>query len=229
MTVEEFVAFLISRIGLPWEQNDYDGQHQSQCVDYFNIGYQYKEGISPYSRGYGVDSAYQLYSVADTAMVSIPNSDDLQILAGDALIYNQSWGNGDGHVEWALTDSDLSGCDVAGANIDGSPTKPISRKHRTWATMNNGLIGVRRFVSFKEGDVMNRQDVTDTYQVVIGRDPDPSEYAWIGQPNITLINALRNDANQMRATKDARIKELESQVDTGTGEFVETKVYIKKG
>lgn len=70
----------------------------------------------------------------------------------------------------------------------------------------------------KEADVpATRQDVTDIYQVVIGRDPVESEYAWVNQPHMVIVNALRNDANQQRATanqtiidQQKKIKELEN-------------------
>lgn len=78
-------------------------------------------------------------------------------------------------------------------------------------------------------DAATRQDVTDIYQVVIGRDPVESEYAWVNQPHMVIVNALRNDANQQRATANQTIIDLQKQVDAGSGEFVETKVYIKKG
>lgn len=78
-------------------------------------------------------------------------------------------------------------------------------------------------------DAATRQDVTDIYQVVIGRDPVESEYAWVNQPHMVIINALRNDANQQRATANQTIIDLQKQVAAGSGEFVETKVYIKKG
>jgi len=76
-------------------------------------------------------------------------------------------------------------------------------------------------------DAATRQDVTDIYQVVIGRDPVESEYAWVNQPHMVIVNALRNDANQQRATANQTIIDLQKQVATGGGNCTpEERAYL---
>lgn len=76
---------------------DYDGAYGAQCVDFFNFYVEKVTGKSPYTLGFAVSSAYQLFDVNSplfTRKVSgIPK-------AGDIMIYQKNipGAGGNGHV-----------------------------------------------------------------------------------------------------------------------------------
>ena len=138
-TQTDFVNWLNNAVGKYW---NFDGLYGNQCTDLFNFGYQFLTGVSPYSRGYGVDGAKDLWNVATDVFVKIADSSTLEPQPGDVLIYGASWGGGWGHVEM-VEYTNANGCGVIGNNMLGNPTAPATRAFRTWAGMR-GLIGVMR-------------------------------------------------------------------------------------
>lgn len=139
MTQTEAVSWLKNQVG---QYRNYDGLYANQCVDLFNFYYQFLTGVSPYSKGYGVPGAKDLWNVATDVFVKIADSSTLEPQPGDVLIYGASWGGGWGHVEM-VEYTNANGCGVIGNNMLGNPTAPATRAFRTWAGMR-GLIGVMR-------------------------------------------------------------------------------------
>lgn len=82
---------------------DFDGQYGAQCVDFFNFYYQYLTNRNPYSDGYGVPGAKDLWNVPTSLFDKVTNNpNDLNQLPqpGDIMIYNGSMPGtgGYGHV-----------------------------------------------------------------------------------------------------------------------------------
>lgn len=100
MTREQAINWLKSKLG---QSLDYDGQYGSQCVDLFNFYYEYITGRNPYSDGFGVAGAKDLWNVKVPFFDYITNDpNDINQLpsAGDIMIYNGSMSGtgGYGHV-----------------------------------------------------------------------------------------------------------------------------------
>ena len=139
MTQTEAVNWLKNQVG---QYRNYDGLYGNQCVDLFNFYYQFVTGRNPYSDGYGVPGAKDLWGINTNLFTKIPDSSTLEPQPGDVLIYGASWGGGWGHVEM-VEYTNANGCGVIGNNMLGNPTAPATRAFRTWAGMR-GLIGVMR-------------------------------------------------------------------------------------
>lgn len=131
MTQSTAVSWLVAQVG---QFKNFDGLYVNQCVDLFNFYYQFLTGVSPYSRGYGVPGAKDLWNVATDVFTKIADSSTLEPQPGDVLIYGASWGGGWGHVEM-VEYTNANGCGVIGNNMLGNPTAPTTRAFRTWAGM----------------------------------------------------------------------------------------------
>lgn len=128
---------------------DYDGVYGIQCVDFFNYYYLYLTGRNPYTDGYGVPGAKDLWNIATSRFTKIannPNDANQLPSVGDILIYNSSWGGGFGHVEVVI------GADQKGFTAIGQRQTEANRSatavYRTWATAVGGLIGWLSFNGF---------------------------------------------------------------------------------
>lgn len=168
MTQAEAVAWLNSKVGSYW---DFDGQYGNQCVDSFNFYYKYLTGRSPYTDGYGVPGAKDLWNVATSVFDKIPDSSTLSPQPGDVIIYDQRWGGGYGHVEMVVA-TQGDGCWVVGSNFGSNPSMPVQKAFRPWSVINSGIKGVMRYKGFGQGETMNQGDVTNMYNVLLGRAPD---------------------------------------------------------
>jgi len=140
MTQPEAVDWTTKQVG---KVLDFDGAYGAQCFDYFNYYYQYLTGNNPYSDGYGVEGAKDIWDVPTNLFEKIPDSSTLVPQPGDILIYGSSWGLGYGHVE-SVESSTADGCNIIGQNLRGNAVDPVSRAYRSWSAMN-GLTGVMRF------------------------------------------------------------------------------------
>jgi hypothetical protein len=139
VTQAEAINWLNSQVG---QHLDYDKQYGQQCVDFFNYYYQFVTGDNPYSDGYSVPGAKNLWDVANERLTKIPDSSSLKPERGDVAIYGAAWGAGYGHVEVVLS-VDGNGCTFIGENEHGNPTEGVVQVYRTWGQMR-GLIGVMR-------------------------------------------------------------------------------------
>lgn len=203
-TQTEAINWLNSQVG---KYVDFDGAWGSQCVDAFNFYYQYLTGRSPYSDGYGVPGAKDLWNVGTDRFEKIADSASLKPQAGDILIYGSSWGGGYGHVEMVLS-SDANGCTVVGANLTGNSKTGVQKTYRTWAQMK-GLIGVMRFKGFAQGDdtmaIKNPEFIKNMYRYVGGREPNQAEINahLAGTPESLMNGFIANgdlEVNRQRKT-----------------------------
>lgn len=121
---------------------DYDNLYGQQCFDFFNFYYQFVTGRNPYSDGYAVPGAKDIWNVPTDKFDKIPDSNSLVPNVGDVLVYGASWGGGFGHVEVCRW-SDHSGCHVIGENEHNNANEGVVEVYRSWASMR-GLIGVMR-------------------------------------------------------------------------------------
>lgn len=136
----EAVSWISSQVG---QKLDFDQQYGFQCVDFFNFYYQHISGDNPYSDGYSVPGAKDLWNIANDRFTKIPDSNTLLPHLGDVAVYGAAWGAGYGHVEM-VESIDANGCTFIGENEHGNPQEGVVRVYRTWAQMR-GLLGVMRY------------------------------------------------------------------------------------
>lgn len=175
----ESLNWLNAQIG---QHLDYDQKYGQQCVDFFNFYYKTVTGDNPYTVGYGVNGAKDLWNVPNGNLTKIPDSSTLKPQPGDIAVYGSGWGGGYGHVEIVI-ETDTTGCTFLGENEHNNPNEGVTRVHRTWAQMR-GLIGVMRF----------NWVVAQPY-VITGITPKelrvrPNHYRWnLAQPTFDAIIA----------------------------------------
>ncbi len=218
-TQSEAVTWLNGQVG---KVLDFDGAWGSQCVDAFNFYYQYLVGRSPYSDGYGVPGAKDLWNVATSRFTKIPDSASLVPQPGDILIYGSSWGGGYGHVEMVVANSS-TGVTIVGANLSGNSSIGVQKTTRSWGAMR-GLIGVMRFNGFSQpviGEVMNddsARQVAYHFQGRNGFDGMPNALAT-GAPDLQgqpLTNAKLTEiflSPTSRAWRDAKLPQVFTERD----------------
>lgn len=150
---------------------DFDGIYGAQCVDYFNFYYRFLTGHNPYSDGYGVPGAKDLWNVPTDLFAKVPNNpnDPNQLpQTGDILIYNSSWGGGLGHVEMVLS-ADQNGVNVSAQNSKG---QYVDVEFRPWKRIVGGLIGWLSFNGFAPEPVTTVPPPPEPTPVIIN-DPLP--------------------------------------------------------
>jgi len=202
MTQTDAVSWLNAQVG---QYRDFDGQWQAQCVDLFNFYYQFLTGRNPYSDGYGVPGAKDLWNVPTDRFTKIGDSTSLVPQVGDVLIYGTTWGGGFGHVEM-VTRVDANGCEVVGNNLTGNPRLTAQKTYRSWAGMR-GLIGVMRF-NFNKGDVpMTPQEEANAYQIVLGR---AMEHGGSGRTGYKFILDAKAEIDAQRNASKTAIEALQS-------------------
>lgn len=146
MTRHEATNWLKAQTG---KNLDYDNYAGIQCVDFFNYYYLFLTGRNPYSDGYGVPGAKDLWNVSTSRFSKIANnpSDANQLPSpGDILIYNSKWGGGYGHVEMVLS-ADKNGVVVTGQR-QNETNRAVTIVNRSWSQVVGGLIGWLSFNSF---------------------------------------------------------------------------------
>ncbi len=150
MTRQDAINWLNAQNG---KALDYDKMYSVQCVDFFNYYYQFLTGRNPYSDGYGVAGAKDLWNVPTSRFTKIannPNDPNQYPSAGDILIY----GVGQyGHVNVCLG-ADNKGLTTIGQNENNrnDPTQIITRN---WSTIVGSLklIGWLSFNGFTTSTV----------------------------------------------------------------------------
>lgn len=236
MTPKQAVDWLNAEVG---QYRDFDGAWQAQCVDEFNFYYRFLTGRNPYSDGYGVPGAKDLWNVPTSRFTKIPDSPSLVPQPGDILIYGSGWGGGYGHVEM-VTGLDARGATIVGNNLTGNPRLAVQRTYRTWAQMN-GLIGVMRFNGFSQGEQpMNRDEEANAYRIVLNRE---MEHNGSGRNGYQFITAAKAELDAQRAQIKATIdglktalaneqakppKEIVKEVEKIVTEYVDRPVEIIK-
>lgn len=136
------IAWCESKLG---QALDFDGQYGAQCVDLFNFYFQYLTGRNPYSAGFGVNSAYQLFDVRDgdfDYIVNNPNDANQMPNAGDIMIFNGGLPGSGGHGHVAVfVSGDSSAFTVYEQNWGGmfvkKQTHPWTGYERGWLAFKN--------------------------------------------------------------------------------------------
>jgi hypothetical protein len=143
---------------------DFDNMYGVQCFDAFSYYVQFLTGQNPYSLGYGVPGAKDIFDVPSTLFTKIENnpSDPNQVpQPGDIMIYNiGTWG----HVDMVLS-ADGNGVTTIGQNKGGN-NEPMQIVARDW----NNLVGVLRlrgWLSFN-GFSSNSSTPANSNQRVVG-------------------------------------------------------------
>ena len=161
MTRQEAKDYLLSLNG---QGLDYDGNYGVQCFDAFNYYVQFITGQNPYSLGYGVPGAKDIFDVPSTLFTKIENnpSDPNQIpQAGDIMIYNiGTWG----HVDMVLS-ADGNGVTTIGQNKGGN-NEPMQIVTRDWKSVV-GVWKLRGWLSFN-GFSSNSSTPANSNQRVVG-------------------------------------------------------------
>jgi len=145
MTRQDAINWLNAQNG---KSLDYDNAYGVQCFDFFNFYYQFLTGRSPYTDGYGVMGAKDIWTVPTSRFTKIannPNDPNQYPQSGDVLIYGVG---AYGHVNVCLS-ADGNGVTTIGQNENNrnDPTQIITRN---WATVvgNLKLIGWLSFNGF---------------------------------------------------------------------------------
>lgn len=237
MTRQDAVNWLLSKEpqGL-----DFDGIFGNQCVDYFNYYYQFVTGRNPYSDGYGVDGAKDLWNVGTdlfTKVANDPNDANQVPNPGDVLIYNRTWGGGWGHVEMVIS-ADTRNIVVSAQNTKG---QFVAQHTRSWNSVVGGLIGWMSFNGFKEGEKpMTVEEEKNAYRIVLGREMEHNGSGRTGYQFITAakaeIDAQRNAQAKMVADLQTAIRneqskpprEVKVEVEKIVKEYVDRPVEVIK-
>lgn len=215
MTRTDAIAWCQSKLG---QAMDFDGQYGAQCVDFFNFYYQYLTGRNPYSDGYGVPGAKDLWNVPTTLFTKITNNpNDLTQLPspGDIIIYNGSMpgSGGYGHVAVVGEAKNI----YYEQNYGGMYVKKNSRP------FNGYEIGWLSFNGFNAGGSMalTRQDIINEYNANRGQNPSEAEIAthlnggtW---PSMSLAFGPENASR--KAGYENTINSLNAQNATITSEL----------
>lgn len=202
MNQKQAVDWLNAQVGV---YRDFDGQYQAQCVDLFNFYYQFLTGRNPYSDGYGVPGAKDLWNVPTDKFTKIGDSPSLVPQVGDVLIYGTSWGGGYGHVEMVVG-VDANGCAVVGNNLTGNPRLAVQKTYRTWSQMR-GLIGVMRF-NFNKGEApMSPDEERNAYQIVLNR---AMEHNGSGRTGYKFIVDAKAEVDAQRSANAKLVADLQA-------------------
>lgn len=210
---------------------NYDGRYGAQCVDLFNYYVQHTTGVSPYSQGFGVAYAYQLFdrdSPYFTKTANIPSNANQLPQPGDAIIFANGYRgvNLGGHVA-IVADANASTVTILeqnsdgrahesnnGVQVNGSPVaqntytwSSIGRWCRGWLTPNNITTPkqpVQNNQTTKGGDMpATRQDIIDIYLTVRGSHPSEEEINIHLNAKSTAIDVVRGFATEATAKRQA--------------------------
>lgn len=204
MIVQQAVDWLNSRVGQYW---DFDGKWLNQCVDSFNFYYQFLTGRNPYSDGYGVPGARNLWDVPTNVFTKIPDSASLTPQPGDVIIYDSRWGGGFGHVEMVVA-VQADGVWVVGSNFTNDPSRPVQKAFRPWKVINSGIKGVMRPNVFTQGEPpMTKEEEANAYQIVLNR---PMEHNGSGRTGYKFILDAKAELDAQRSANAKLVADLQA-------------------
>lgn len=182
MTQQDAVKWLEGEVG---KKLDFDGQYGCQCFDAFNYYYKYLTGRNPYTDGYGVPGAKDIWNVPTSRFTKIANNpkDPNQLpQPGDILVYGAPFGraivNGKvvyfGHVETCKA-ATTKGVTYIGENEHGNQYEGVTEGFRSWSNCIPGLIGWLRFNGYdKPTPMVTKAQLNQLYKDLLGRAPDQS-------------------------------------------------------
>lgn len=180
------------------------------AFDFFNYYYQYVTSRNPYSDGYAVPSAYQIFHVNTPVITKVANdpNDPTQLPEpGDVLVFARTMpgSGGHGHVAVVATVSPI-GYTVYEQNWGGMFVK---KNTRAW---NGHEMGWIKFNAFNQGGdkPMSPQEEANAYRIVLGREIEHggsgrSGYKFIIDAEGELANK-RNAERQHLATVEAQTR-----------------------
>ena len=156
MTKQDSINWLNAQNG---KALDFDSMYGVQCFDFFNYYYQFLTGRNPYSDGYGVPGAKDIWNVPTSRFTKIannPNDPNQYPAPGDILIYAVG---AYGHVNVCLS-ADNKGLTTIGQN-ENNRNDPTSIVTRNWSTVVGTLklIGWLSFNGFTSTTVQPNQRV----------------------------------------------------------------------
>jgi hypothetical protein len=139
---------------------DFDGVYSLQCVDFFNYYYQFLTGRNPYSDGYGVAGAKDLWGVPTsrfTKVLNNPNDPNQFPSAGDILIYSVG---AYGHINVCLS-ADNNGLTTIGQNENNRNDK-VSIVTRNWST----VVGSLKLIGWLSYNLFTTEDLPTNQRIV---------------------------------------------------------------
>jgi hypothetical protein len=234
MTRTQAVQWLHSKDG---GRLDFDGKYGNQCFDYFNYYYQFITGRNPYSDGYGVEGAKDIWNVPTARFTKVkndPKNPNQFPSPGDILVYNGTWGGGYGHVEMVIS-ADKNGVTVSAQNSKG---QYVDEEFRSWGNIVNGLIGWLVFNNFSSatstgGTMVTKTGLTYIFQAYLGRNPDAGAIAhYVGKYDydFTLKDVSTSaEAKKRTQAKANEIKSFNQQIADLKKQLAQVPASIDEG
>lgn len=202
MTRQEAIQWCQSKLG---QAMDYDGVYGAQCTDFFNFYYKYLTGRNPYSDGFGVPGAKDLWNVRVGHFDYIQNNpNDYNQLPqpGDIVIYAGSMpgSGGYGHVAIAGEAKNV----YYEQNYGGMFVKRNTR------AFNGHEIGWMRYKGFNQGETpMTPQEEANAYQIVLNR---AMEHGGSGRTGYKFITDAQAEVNAQRQAQQTAVQDLRNQL-----------------
>jgi hypothetical protein len=216
MTRNEAISWCQSKLG---QAMDFDKAYGAQCVDFFNFYYQYIVGANPYSHGYGVPGAKDLWNVPNSRfnfIVNNPNDFNQLPKPGDIVIYNGNMpgSGGYGHVAVVGEAKNV----YYEQNYGGMYVKKNTRQ------FNGYEIGWLELKAFNEviGDeaqmIKNPEFIKNMYRWVGGREPTATEVAIhsTGTPESLLNGFIAGNDLEVQRLRVALEATRQQVIDTQT-------------
>jgi CHAP domain. len=175
---------------------DYDHVYQYQCVDLILQGLYEMYGI-----GSGVwGNAADYWDKPTAALLTKFDKVSGTPQQGDILIFKRSATNGNaGHIAWANSNVEMLEQNGGTGSGTGLPAYGDQIRIRNIPTAN--LLGILR----PKGNTMepvNKGDVDNYYWNLLGRDPDPGAYGYVGQSHKAVIYAIISSPEYKARIKD---------------------------
>lgn len=212
MTREQAIDWCKAQLG---KALDYDGQYSAQCVDFFNFYYRQLTGRNPYSDGFGVPGAKDLWNVrvGDFEYIANDPNDVNQLPSpGDIIIYsgNMPGTGGYGHVAIVGESKNV----YYEQNYGGMFVKRNTRQ------FNGHEIGWLSFKGFNQGGDMaiNPDFIRNMFRWVGGREASDQDIAthMTGTPQSLLDGFIRHDDLEVKRLRNALAGTRQQLVDVQT-------------
>jgi hypothetical protein len=206
MTLQQAVSWCNSQVG---KALDFDGAYGAQCFDLFNFYYQAVTGRNPYSDGYGVAGAKDIYDVPTSLFTKVANNpnDPSQIPPqGAVLIYDGGLPGSGGFGHVAIVDqADAQGVMVWDQNWGG---QFVHHQRHMWTGHERGWLVFNGFNS-SQRDAMTPAQEKQAYEIVLGREPEgPAS----GRTAMSFILDAQGEINAQRQAQAAQLAALQGQI-----------------